>query len=123
MQGAASDAAAWTWVSDGATSRAPVTPSAHRAKVAAAQDPAADAVDSFFDDTCSSGYCIASINGGEFPDCVKASAARLRRKGALQQQGMDSSETCCKGTTVCGFGERCLDDGTCIENDCEAILG
>ena len=35
---------------------------------------------------------------------------------------MDSGETCCKDTAVCGFGERCLDDGTCIENDCEAIL-
>ena len=121
---AASDAAAWTWVSDGAT----LACTGHEfgsanAQVTAAQDPAADAVDSFFDDSCGSGYCIASINGGEFPDCVQGKCCPSAAQETLcNGKCMDFGETCCKDTAVCGFGERCLDDGTCIENDCEAIL-
>ena len=121
---AASDAAAWTWVSDGANfSCTGHAFGSANAKVTAAQDPAADAVDSFFDDSCGSGYCIASINGGEFPDCVQGKCCPSAAQETLcNGKCMDSGETCCKDTTVCGFGERCLDDGTCIENDCEAIL-
>ena len=121
---AASDAAAWTWVSDGATFAC----TGHEfgsanAQVTPAQDPAADAVDSFFDDSCGSGYCIASINGGEFPDCVQGKCCPSAAQETLcNGKCMDSGETCCKDTAVCGFGERCLDDGTCIENDCEAMF-
>ena len=114
---AASDAAAWTWVSDGANfSCTGHAFGSANAKVTAAQDPAADAVDSFFDDSCGSGYCIASINGGEYPYCVDNKCCPLYSEDTLcNGECMDWSQSCCKGTTVCGFHDRCLDDGTCIE--------
>ena len=82
-------------------------------------------MDSFFDDSCGSGYCIAAINGGEFPDCVQGKCCPSAAQETLcNGKCMDFGETCCKDNAVCGFFERCLDlkDGTCIENDCEAIL-
>ena len=88
-----------------------------------AQDPAANAVDSFFDDSCGSGYCIASINGGEYTDCVDNKCCPFASQDTLcNGECMEFGQSCCKETTVCGFHDRCLDDGTCIENDCEAML-
>ena len=82
-------------------------------------------MDAVLDTACGSGYCIASINGGEFPDCVQGKCCPSAAQETLcNGKCMDFGETCCKDNAVCGFFERCLDlkDGTCIENDCEAIL-
>ena len=80
-------------------------------------------MDSVFDDSCGSGYCIASINGGQYTECVQGKCCPFASQATLcNGECMEFGQSCCKETTVCGFHDRCLDDGTCIENDCEAIL-
>ena len=65
--------------------------------------PKASPVDSFFDDVCGEGYCIAAINGGAYPECV---------------EGM-----CCpRGSRGAGISGGGLVDGKCINNNCEAVL-
>ena len=65
--------------------------------------PKASPVDSFFDDVCGEGYCIAAINGGNFPECV---------------EGM-----CCpRGSRGASISAGGLIDGKCVENTCEATL-
>ena len=84
--------------------------------------PSADPSNDFFDDECGGGWCISTIEGGTHPECVGGSCCPTFMREMCNGKCIGSGETCCSGNQICLFGERCLDDGTCIENDCEAIL-
>ena len=61
------------------------------------QTPEAEPRDSFFDDQCGEGWCIAAIKGGHFTECVE--------------------------NKCCPYGSRTrLLDGECVENTCEMML-
>ena len=81
-------------------------------------------MNSFFDVSCGSGYCIATPSeSSEYTECVDNKCCPFASQDTLcNGECMEFGQTCCQDTTVCGFHDRCLDDGTCIENDCEAML-
>ena len=95
----------------------------HAAK-ADAQSPRPIAIDSFFDDACGSGFCIASINGGAAPECVERMCCPFAENdGLCNGKCMGFGDTCCGGEQICGFHDLCiLESKTCVEGNCAAIL-